>query len=169
MKTHHRITSWAGFILLLFVLGCNSQQKSAPDTRVADEATIRQADSTWSAAAETKQMEQFYGAFLEDAAVMGPNEPMALGIEAIRKMGDNMFAMPGFSLKWQAGTVVAASSGDIGYSLGAYEMTMNDAKGAPMVDNGKCLTVWRKQADGSWKVAVEMFNSDLVAPQPASN
>ena len=168
MKTHYSSTGLAGFILVLFVLGCNSQQKSVPDTRAADEAAIRQADAAWSTAAETKLMEQFYGAILEDAVVLAPNEPMAAGMESIRKLGDNMFAMPGFSIKWQTGTVVAASSGDFGYSMGTYESSINDAMGAPMVDRGKYATVWKKQADGSWKVAVDMFNSDLPVPQPPS-
>ena len=146
------------------MMGCSSQQEAAPDTRVADEAAIRQADAAWSLAAETKQMDQFYGAFLEDAVVLAPNEPMAAGIEAIRKMGDNMFAMPGFSPKWTTGTVVVASSGDIAYSISASEFTMNDATGVAMVDIGKGLTIWKKQADGSWKVAVDMFNSDTPLP-----
>ena len=113
MKTHRITTSLAFCILALFAFGCNSQQKSAPDTRAADEAAIRQADVAWSTAAETKQMEQFYGNYLEEAVVLAPNEPMAVGKEAIRKMLDNMFVMPGFAIKWQAGTVVAASSGDL--------------------------------------------------------
>jgi len=167
MKNNYSITGMAGCFLLLLMLGCNSQKKSAPDTRAADEAAIRQEDAAWSTAAETKLMEQFYGAFLEDAVVLAPNEPMAVGIEAIRKMGDNMFAMPGFSVKWKTGTVVVAGSGDIGYSISTSEFTMNDATGAPMVDIGKGLTIWKKQADGSWKVAADMFNSD--SPMPAAN
>jgi len=31
----------------------------------------------------------------------------------------------------------------------------------PVVDNGKYLTVWKKQADGSWKVLFDMFNTDM--------
>jgi hypothetical protein len=30
-----------------------------------------------------------------------------------------------------------------------------------LLDKGKYLTVWKKQADGSWKVLFDMFNSDL--------
>ena len=93
---------------------------------------------------------------------------MAVGKEAIRKMVADLFAMPGFAVKWQPTKVDVSRSGDFGYSLGTYEMSINDPKGTPMVDRGKYATVWKKQADGSWKVAVDMFNSDLPVPQPPS-
>jgi ketosteroid isomerase-like protein len=43
-------------------------------------------------------------------------------------------------------------------------MTENDAAGKPMTDKGKYLEVWKKQADGTWKCVVDMFNTDLPAP-----
>ena len=146
------------------MMGCSGQQEAAPDTRVADEAAIRQADAAWSTAGETRQLDQFKAVFLEDAMILAPNEPLAVGKAAIESMIDRYFAMPGFSPKWTTGTVVVASSGDIAYSISASEFTMNDAAGVPMVDIGKGITIWKKQADGSWKVAVDMFNSDTPIP-----
>jgi len=40
-------------------------------------------------------------------------------------------------------------------------MATTDQKGNPATEKGKYLTVWKKQADGSWKVIEDMFNSDL--------
>jgi len=37
---------------------------------------------------------------------------------------------------------------------------------APIEDRGKYLTIWRKQADGSWMVHRGTFNSDLPLPAP---
>ena len=161
MKRHSTMTVLTGCCLALLALSCNQQQKPAPDTRQADEAAIRQADIAWSKLADVRQQDAFNGFFLEDAIVLGPNEPMAIGKEAIRKMIAGTFAMPGFSLKWQPTKVEVARSGDLGYSLGTYEMSMNDPEGRPRVDRGKYATILKKQADGSWKVAVDMFNSDL--------
>jgi ketosteroid isomerase-like protein len=31
-------------------------------------------------------------------------------------------------------------------------------------DNGKYMTLWKKQADGSWKVFSEIWNSSVEAP-----
>ena len=166
MKRHSGITVLTSCCLALLALHCNQQKNPAPDTRAADEAQIRQSDVAWSKVAESKQLDEHNAYFLEDAVVLAPNEEMASGKEAIRKLVADLFAIPGFAIKWQPTKVEAARSGDFGYSLGTYELSMNDPKGMPIADRGKYLTVWKKQADGSWKVAADMFNSNLPAPQP---
>ena len=45
-------------------------------------------------------------------------------------------------------------------------MTVTLPGAAPIEDRGKYLTIWRKQADGSWKVQRGTFNSDLPLPAP---
>ena len=35
----------------------------------------------------------------------------------------------------------------------------------PMPDEGSYLEIWKRQADGSWRVAMDVFNSDLPAPE----
>jgi ketosteroid isomerase-like protein len=76
-----------------------------------------------------------------------------------------MMASPGFALSWQASKVEASRGGDLAYSVGTYELTMNDPKGKPVTDRGKYMTVWKKQPDGQWKVVTDMYNSDLPAPE----
>ena len=40
-----------------------------------------------------------------------------------------------------------------------------DASGKPMKDHGKYVEIFKKQADGTWKVVADIWNSDLpVAP-----
>lgn len=61
--------------------------------------------------------------------------------------------------------------GDAAWTRGTYTFTVN-APGAPlMTDSGKYLEIWKKQADGSWRVVRDAFNSDLpvapAAPAPA--
>jgi len=34
----------------------------------------------------------------------------------------------------------------------------------PVGDRGKFVEIWKKQRDGSWRVVLEIFNSDLPAP-----
>ena len=38
----------------------------------------------------------------------------------------------------------------------------------PLTDSGKNLAIWRKQTDGSWRIAVDVFNSDLPLPSMGS-
>ena len=146
--------------LALFALQCS---QPVSDTRAADEDAIRQADMNWAKTVDAKQIDAFVEFVLDSAVVLGPNAPITLGKEAIRRIFAGAFAMPGYACKWQPAKVEVARSGDLGYSRGTYELSINDAKGNPITDRGKYATVWKKQADGSWKVALDMFNTDLPA------
>lgn len=70
-------------------------------------------------------------------------------------------------MKWQVTKVEAARLGDFGYTVGTYEMKMNDPKGNPITDQGKYTTVWKKQADGSWKSVVDRSNTDSPVTPPS--
>jgi ketosteroid isomerase-like protein len=52
------------------------------------------------------------------------------------------------------------------WSRGTYKLTMMIPGAEPMADHGKFLEIWAKQADGSWKVKHDIFNSDLPLPAP---
>jgi ketosteroid isomerase-like protein len=72
--------------------------------------------------------------------------------------------LPNLKITWQADNANVARSGELGYTSGAYQMSFTDAAGKTIPDNGKYVTVWRKQADGNWKVVLDIFNTDLPAP-----
>lgn len=158
-------------LMTIIATGCGQYQQQQqpaqpPDTRAADEAAIKSTETAWAKAANNA--DQFLTFYANDAVALAPGAPTAVGKEAIRNVLNPMFSAPGFMLNFQSTKVEVAKSGDIGYSQGTYEMTMNDAKGKPMTDKGKYITVWKKQADGSWKAIQDIFNSDLPAPAPAS-
>jgi ketosteroid isomerase-like protein len=67
------------------------------------------------------------------------------------------------NIEWHANKVGVSRSSDLGYTSGTTGMTFKDASGKTVVYKGKYLTVWKKQANGEWKVLYDMFNSDLPA------
>ena len=164
MKTIIQLVVLATCFLILLVPGCTQQQ---PDTRAADEAAIRAADVAFSKAVEGKQVDTAVAFYADDALVLMPNTPMMTARETIHKSFSEMLAVPGLTMKWEVTKVVAARSGDFGYSIGAYEMTTNDAKGKPVTDHGKYTTIWKKQTDGKWKVVVDMSNTDMPVMPPS--
>lgn len=152
--------------LALLCLGCS--QPPAPDTRAADEAAIREAEAACLPAAAAKQVEALVACYYaDDASVFFSNSPIATGKEAITAAWTQVFQAPGSSVSWQAVTVEVARSGDMAFSQGTYEITMNDPSGNPVTDRGKYVAVWKKQADGSWKAVADIGNSDLPLPPPA--
>ena len=56
-------------------------------------------------------------------------------------------------------TVSYEEHGDLAVEEGRWELRA--AADAPVVDAGKFLIVHRRQADGTWKYAMDMFNSSL--------
>ena len=55
---------------------------------------------------------------------------------------------------------IVGSAADLGYTIGTYHMQLPDGDGSVVEIDGKYLSVWKRQPDGRWKIAVDMFNSD---------
>ena|SRR5947209_20443005 len=119
-------------------------------------------------AGEAKWLEAFNGGdaagvaarYEQDGRLMAPNLPAMEGrdqIEVFAKEFVQTGAKLGFSL------VTVHESPDMCASVGRYEM---DIPGAPK-DQGKFIEIWRRQPDGSWLIADDIFNSDNPPP-PAS-
>ena len=153
-------------VLSLFAVGCSPTPD--PDTREADAAAIREADLAWSQANEVEGLEGVMPFYLDDAIFLPPNRPMAIGKNAIREASEAMgLGSPSFSATWQPTKIEVARSGDIGYAIGTFEGTIIDSAGNHVPVKGKYVEIWKKQADGSWMVAADMFSPDSP-PEPNS-
>jgi len=119
-------------------------------------AALMSADRDWSQT--TKDLDKFASFVAPDASVYIPGMPIVKGETAIKDTLKQMFSAPGFSLQWTATKAEISSSGDVGYTAGTYQI-------GP--EKGKYVTVWKKQADGSWKVTEDIFNAD-APPAPAT-
>ena len=150
--------------LLLLASGCDRQQ--AVDTRAADESTVRDLDAQWSKTAGTKDLDATVAYYTDDAQLLPPNAPIAIGKKAIREVWTSLIG-PNVSVSWQVGKVEVARSGDLSYMVGTYRVETKDSHGKLATDIGKLVEVWKKQADGKWKVVADIFNSDL--PEAAAS
>ncbi len=67
-------------------------------------------------------------------------------------------------LSWRPTSAEVSASGDLGYTIGRWELGPR-AGGEPLA-RGSYVTIWRKQADGSWRVVLDVGNND-PPPSPA--
>lgn len=155
MKTKSLFLSGC-FALLSFIFAGTA---SAADTKI--EQALRDLDAQWSAAAGAKDLDKTVSYYAESAIVMPPNAANATTKDAIRSAWKEMLARPGAGISWKATKVEVAKSGDLAYVSGTYEDTMTDASGKPVKDRGKYVEIFKKQADGTWKVVADIWNSDL--------
>jgi ketosteroid isomerase-like protein len=139
---------------------------AAPDTHDADVAALKETEAAWVKDAATKDVDKFVAHYTDDGSVLIPDAPIFTGKEAIRGALKPMMSDPNFALTFAATKVDVSKSGELGYTQGPYSMTVSNPKTkAPTTEKGKYLTVYKKQADGTWKAAEDTFMSD--APPPA--
>lgn len=159
-----RLKAVAACILVVLAAGnCAPDPTPAVDL-AAEEAAIRAVDRTFMEAAQAGDAAAFAAVFAPDGQLLFPNEPAVTGREAIRAHAEEMLALPGFSVTWEASRYIIAESGDVAASIGTYDLVMTLPDG-PVEDHGKYLTLWQK-VDGEWRVAADMTNTSLPLPSP---
>lgn len=140
----------------------HSKPAGAVDLQASVDA-VRTAGAAWAEKAAAHDVEGTVSFYADDALVMPPNVAMAMDKGAERKAWADIL-VPGAEISWTAGKVEAAQSGELVYDVGVYTVIAKASKGkAQTTDGGKYLAVWKKQADGSWKVEAQTWNSDKPA------
>jgi ketosteroid isomerase-like protein len=132
----------------------------------AERVALMAADDAFSQAYSTSDdpIATVFAHFLDDANVLAPDMPMARGKEACVAIFAALEALPEYSLSWKAEIAEVGGAADLGYTIGPYHMEYQDPEGNPVIIDGKFMTIWKKQADGAWKIAVDMFNTDGAPP-----
>jgi uncharacterized protein (TIGR02246 family) len=147
--------------------------RTVPSSQNADLAAVKSVEAAWVQDIATKDVGKFVSYYSEDASVLMPNEMMVSGKDNIKAAFRPILADPNFALTFQSTRGEASKGGDLVYVIGTYSMTTSSPRDQrPVTDQGKYLTVFKKQADGNWKAVADMINSDLPArserpaPQP---
>ena len=161
MKKHWIMIFFSGFFLALLALHCNQQQKSTPDTRAADEESIRAVNPSWFKAYNAGDVNSIVALYAEDAVVSPPGASPAHGHSAIREyLNKDVAASSGAGTTLNgAATTDVGVSGDLGWEWGTF--TVKDKSGTT-VDNGKYLTVYEKR-NGKWLIIRDIWNTDSPA------
>ena len=109
--------------------------------------------------------------FAEDGVALGNGSAPVVGRVAIAKSAN--WSPKVYQLTWTPTDALMGPSGDMGYTWGHYEGRSQDKNGQPVVISGRYMTVWKKTADGSWKVALDASSNEpaqagecCVVPKP---
>lgn len=98
--------------------------------------------------------------FADDAVALNNGQAATLGRAAIAAQAQ--WDPKEYQLTWTPQGAQMGPSNDMGFTWGHYEGRSKDKNGQPVVISGRYMTVWKKMADGSWKVAM-----DASANEPA--
>jgi len=91
--------------------------------------------------------------FAEDGVALGNGAQPVIGRVAIAKSAN--WSPNTYQLTWIPTDAVMGPSGDMGYTWGHFEGRSKDANGNPVTTTGRYMTIWRKGADGAWKVVLD--------------
>jgi len=117
-------------------------------------------DDDWSKAAATRDADRVASFYAEDAIAYPPNEPIAIGRPAAKKVWAAYFADKTYGISWKTVHAAVAKSGDLGYTAGSYEDSFQGPDGKQGRGKGKYACTWRKQKDGTWKAIHDIWNTD---------
>ena len=154
---------------VLILSACTNQPNTSSSSTVSTDSTaaiaaINKADSAWDIASSQNSAEGWLSYYTDDAIMMPPGEAICTDKASREKSIKNMFAYPGVNMRFQANKTEVSKSADLGYSTGPYQFSYTDASGKEVKETGKFCETWKKQADGSWKCIVDIWNAD---PAPA--
>lgn len=70
----------------------------------------------------------------------------------------SFFEQKGSTINWSPENGGISEAGDLGYTFGQYIRQYRSETGAKVKETGRYMTIWRKQADNSYKIEVDMGN-----------
>jgi uncharacterized protein (TIGR02246 family) len=146
--------------IILASAGCQQQTPTqAPDTRAADETAIRKAEAGMEKAVASLDAEKAVSYYTDDVVGMTADAPVMQGKENALKYFQTMLKDKP-EISWTPSHVEVARSGDLGYSWGIGKVIVKGKKGKAVETTMKYASVWKKQVDGSWKIAVDSLIPD---------
>lgn len=133
------------------------------DSKSEEDALMR-LSREWSAKVASAPVDEWIDVWADDAVMMPPGLSAVRGKAPIRQYVEAAGTLPGFQIRWEPECAFVSQSGDLAYMIERNVTIVNDAQGNPVTTHGKAVTVWRKDADGSWRNVVDIWNE--APPRP---
>ena len=134
--------------MCMFLGSCQSPTNPNVAEKVKKE--IEATEKAFAEMAKKEGLARAFAFYAAENAVINYNDKLIIGRNNIKThYSDPRYK--GCSLEWAPDFVDAAASGDLGYTYGKYTFVRIDSTGNPQTFTGVFHTVWKKQADGTWR------------------
>ena len=153
---------------LLAVIACGPPPVPPPEATPeidieAERAALTEAANRYNESGHSMDIDAMASLYASDALVMPPNMETQEGAEGVREFLTAFKELPGFEVSFETPTVVVSKGADMGYTLADIELSFDGPDGKPVSSRERDFHLWRKQADGSWKIVVDIWNSPVPA------
>jgi ketosteroid isomerase-like protein len=123
----------------------------------ADQAAIATSSDRFSQLMVAPDFDSLVGLYTDDVVLMPPHQPAVHGRPAVRSWLARFPRVSRLSLTIEE----IDGRADVAYVRGSYSMTLHpEGAPAPVDDVGKYIEIRKRQSDGSWLIAADIFNSD---------
>jgi ketosteroid isomerase-like protein len=127
----------------------------------SEKIRLLERDAQWSkAASEGQDIDHILSFWTNDAIVMPPGFPSIIGKDALRHYVENSLHIPGFQISWKSSDVEFSLDGNLAYMFSQNEVSMNGKDGNLFTMTGRAITIWRRESDGEWRCAVDIWNAE---------
>jgi uncharacterized protein (TIGR02246 family) len=146
-----------GLIAAVVCLASSARAGSKGDGVADARVGIEAANAKFSKAFEAGDAKALAALYTPDAIAFPPDHEMVKGREAI---GEFWKATQQSGVKSAALTTVdVGRSGDVAYEVGTVLLTIQPQGKAATTASAKYVVVWKRQADGSWQLHRDIWNS----------
>jgi len=142
-------------VALLLLINALSIPSFAQEKALQGADLLRKLEADFAKAVAERGHDAFVSYFAEDGVELEDGG----GVKTKADMLQEAAWTADLSLTWAPVKAEMAGSGDMGYTYGNYVLRSKDKGGKIVARYGKYTSIWKKQKDGSWKVALDMGNS----------
>jgi uncharacterized protein (TIGR02246 family) len=146
---------FCSLIVLFFItqLGCNKPE-SFDSAQV--QKSIEEACAKYSEAIREANVADVADVYTVDATIIPPDGEIVRGKSAIEEFYKKLFQIG--MKEGVLTTIEVGGSGDTAYEIGKSKVLIQPEGQAAIQDSTRYLVIWKHQADGTWKVHVDIWN-----------
>jgi uncharacterized protein (TIGR02246 family) len=157
---------------LLMVSACTpdteQEQAAKQMTTEADIAAINEIWIQYAGSFSSGDLDSWISLWADNGVQMPPDIPARIGKEQIREAMKPVFDQMNLDIAIQS-IEDAKVYGDLGLTRCTYTLKITPKAGGETINampDGKALTLFERQSDGSWKIIYDCFNSNVPPPPP---
>jgi uncharacterized protein (TIGR02246 family) len=147
-------------ITVMFVLGTLLSQLSCSGPETFDTGQIRKSieevNAKYSEAIQEGNLAGVVAGYTDDATMVPPNGELIKGKQAIEEYYRTLFQMGMKEVVLT--TIEVEGSGGTVYEIGKTKVRIRPEGQEAIQDSSKYLVIWKRQADGTWKVHVDIWS-----------
>jgi uncharacterized protein (TIGR02246 family) len=162
MQRTHRLVA----VTLLALAACARASAPAATDTAADIAAVNAVREREAAALNSGNIDSALAVYAADVQMMSPNEKVIVGAPALRTWLENFLATATVSARYTSSVVDVSGDLAVDRYTGELTVTPKAAGATTMTEVIKGVHVMRRQADGSWRITQDVWNSDAPPPAP---